>query len=116
METIFYENLDNIISLINSKVLQLINENFNIPYFDIWITDSDWDFKYIYEISFKQYLLQFFTVETEQVLSYYSQNLSYVLEALYKTNINVNIEIFLTTFINLQFKTMDPSQLFLNEN
>lgn len=115
MEKILNEKIEIILSLINSKILQLISENYNNGTFNVWLSESDWDFKYIYEMSFKQYLLPYFTVETEQVLSYYSQNFCYALQAFYEIYQHIN-ESFLYTFIKLQFKTIDHDQLFLSEN
>ena len=114
METVFKENIEIILSLIDLEIIQLINENYKTDTFYLWVTDSEWDFKYIYEMNFKRCLLPFFTVETELILSYYSQNLYYALQAYYEKHRTLNdITSFISSFIKYQFKTIDYNQLFL---
>ena len=108
-------NLSAILDNINNDIVHIILNNYeNNNYFYTWITDSDWDFKYIYEIHFKKYFIDYFTVETELILSYYAQNLSYVLETFVEETMDINkIVKFISTFIKIQFKTFDISTLML---
>ena len=75
-----------IIKNIIHDIVSLIQTNFtnyNDSFYMWFTTNSDYDFVYIYEINFKRYFLDHFTIETERVLSYYSQNLVYAVSSYY---------------------------------
>ena len=81
----------------------------------IWLCNSsDSDFFYIYEHTFKKYLNDYFSTDTLLIISYYSQNLSNAILALYELNTNIEtLFLFLTKMINNQLNTLTPEQLFL---
>jgi len=112
----FSKNLPMIIEGIITGIKQLIKENeLN---FNKWINVSaDFDFMYTYEISFKRYLLEHFSIETERILSYYSQNLCYALSTNYEMYHDLNaISHFVDIFIKKQFEDVDQDQLFMESS
>ena len=63
----------------------------------------------------KEYFLEYFTVETERILSYYSQNLFYAISVYYELNTNLeSFEEFIISMIDKQFEYIDSSQLFMD--
>jgi hypothetical protein len=111
------DNLKTIISNLTNSILQLITYNYTNynTTFDLWLNSgADYDFKYIYEISFKKFLLPFFTIESERILSYYSQNFYCAFASFYEITKDFNyIKHFIGLFINKQFEFIDHNQLFL---
>jgi hypothetical protein len=111
------DNLKTIIGNLTTQILELITFNYTNykNTFDIWLNDgADYDFKYIYEMNFKKFLLPFFTVESERILSYYSQNFYYAFCSFYEITKDFNyINHFTGLFINKQFEYIDHDQLFL---
>jgi hypothetical protein len=120
MESAFKEAIPYITQSIIYEILKLIKYNFdnhNDTFYVWFINNSDYDFVYIYEMSFKRYFLDHFTVESEQVLSYYSQNLVYAVSSYYEMYRDMtSVEHFIKLFITKQFEHIDHHQLFLNEN
>ena len=120
METVelkFNNLLEDVVKNIKQDIFDLINSNFtnHNETFNTWImSDCDHDFMYIYERNFKKYFLEHFSIETERILSYYSQNLVYALSTYYQLY-NV-IDSFTDIFISKQFENMDIYQLFFLEN
>ena len=117
METVelkFNTLLNEIVQNIKQDIFHLINCNFinHNDTFTTWImSDCDYDFRYIYERNFKKYFLEHFTIESERILSYYSQNLAYALSTYYQ--LYHTIDSFTDIFITKQFENMDIYQLFL---
>ena len=113
----FQLHLKDIIKDIIKDINKLINYNFNEyndTFYSWFMTNSDYDFIYIYEMGFKKYFLDNFTVETERVLSYYSQNLVYAISTYYEIHRDLsNVEIFINIFITKQFEYIDQHQLYL---
>ena len=114
LENLFIENYNKVIQNIinNTKKILIEAENGS---FSAWIEYSaDWDFKYLYEIMFKEYFLNYFTLETERVLNYYSQNLCCAIEACNELGHSIEfLLIFVEKYIINQFKNMDQFQLYL---
>ena len=115
LENLFIENINTIIeNIINTtkKILTEINPDSS---FKAWIEYSaEWDFKYIYEIKFKEYFLNHFTIETERVLNYYSHNLCCAIEACSDSYDSIEfLLIFIEKYITNQFKNMDQFQLYM---
>ena len=119
MESAFKEALPYITQSIIYEILSLIKYNFDEhnDTFYIWFTtNSDYDFVYIYEMNFKRHFLDYFTVESEQVLSYYSQNLVYAVSSYYEMYRDLtSAEHFIKLFITKQFEHIDHNQLFFKE-
>ena len=118
LENLFIENINTIIeNIINTtkKILTEINADSS---FKAWIEYSaDWDLKYLYEIKFKEYFLTYFTIETERVLNYYSQNLCCAIEACNDSYNSIEfLLIFIEKYIINQFKNMDQFQLYLEND
>jgi hypothetical protein len=117
METLFKEYIPEITGCIVREILTLINYNFvehRDTFYTWFMTNSDYDFMYIYETNFKKFFLQYFTVETERVLSYYSQNLVYAVSSFYEMYRELtNIDTFIQIFITKQFEFMDYTQLYM---
>jgi len=115
MENLFTDNFNKVIQNIidtTKKILIEINADSS---FKAWIEYSeDWDFKYLYEIKFKEYFLINFTIETERVLNYYSQNLCCAIEVCNDSYDSIEfLLIFIEKYITNQFKNMDQFQLYL---
>ena len=119
LETVFKEYLPNVVETIIKEINTLISYNFkeHNDTFYIWFTtNSDYDFMYIYEINFKNYFLVYFTIETERVLSYYSQNLVYAVSTYYELYRDIScIEHFVRVFVTKQFECMDHTQLYMDK-
>lgn len=119
MESAFKEALPYITQSIIYEILRLIKYNFdehNDTFYIWFITNSDYDFVYIYEMNFKRHFLNYFTVESEQVLSYYSQNLVYAVSSYYEMYRDLtSAEHFIKLFITKQFEHIDHNQLFFKE-
>jgi hypothetical protein len=117
METYFKECLPTIIKNIISEILKLINYNFNEhndSFYCWFMTNSDYDFVYIYEMAFKKYFLDNFTIETERILSYYSQNLVYAVSSYYDMYRDITgVNHFINLMVTKQFEYTDPAQLFM---
>ena len=114
----FKEHIPIIIKNIIKELLDLLSYNFNEhnhTFYAWFMTNSDYDFVYIYEMSFKKYFLDNFTIETERVLSYYSQNLIYAVSSYYDMYRNItDINYFISLMVNKQFEYIDQHQLYLN--
>jgi hypothetical protein len=113
----FKNHINDITNTIIYKIKELIKYNFtnhNETFYSWFMTNSDYDFVYIYEISFKQHFLENFTIETERILSYYSQNLVYAISTYYDIHRNLDyVNQFIDIFINKQFENIDEHQLFM---
>ena len=107
-----------IIKNIIEEIIKLINYNFNEhpdTFYNWFMTNADYDFVYIYEMGFKKYFLDNFTIETERILSYYSQNLIYAISTYYEIYRDLPaVEFFINIFITKQFEYIDQHQLFLS--
>ena len=114
----FKENIYLIKNNIISEIIELLSYNFNNhndTFYAWFTTNSDYDFAYIYEINFKKYFIDNFTIETEQILSYYSQNLIYAVSSYYEMYRDLNnLENFINLMVTKQFEFSDHYQLFLN--
>ena len=117
MDILLNTNRNNIINSIANDLIHLINSNWvnHHQTFDTWLnTNSDYDFMYIYEINFKKYLLPFFTIDTERILSYYSQNFYCAFASLFEITKDFNyLSQFIGLFVKKQFEFIDNAQLFL---
>ena len=117
MESKFKRVLPEIINVIVNEVNTLLKYNFenhNETFYNWFMTNSDYDFVYIYEMAFKRHFLENFTVETERVLSYYSQNLVYAISSYYDMYRDLtSVEHFINLMVNKQFKYIDHYQLFM---
>ena len=117
LEEKFKNAIESITKNIISEIISLIYYNFNnhSDTFYIWfVTNSDYDFIYIYETAFKRCFLEHFTPETERILSYYSQNLVYAISSYYEMYRDLtSVQHFITIFINKQFEFIDHNQLYL---
>jgi len=116
LEKLFTDNFNKVIQNIVNTIKKILTDQLNgDSSFKAWIEYSaDWDFKYLYEIKFKEYFLNYFTVETERVLNYYSQNLCCAIEACYDSYDSFELLlIFIEKYIINQFKNMDQFQLYL---
>jgi hypothetical protein len=113
----FQENKEYIVKEIIQRCIQLILFNYQEhrdTFYSWFMTNADYDFVYIYQDSFKKQLSRFFTIETERVLSYYSQNLFYALSSYYDMYRDLtSIEHFMRLFIRKQFEHIDHYQLFM---
>ncbi len=113
----FQNNKKQIVKEIINKCINLVVFNYkehNDTFYIWFMTNSDYDFVYIYQESFKKEFLQHFTIETERVLSYYSQNLFYAISTYYDMYRDLtSIEHFIHLFISKQFEYMDHYQLFM---
>ena len=66
------------------------------------------------QFNFKNYFLDNFTIETQRILSYYSQNLFYAIETYYEMYRDLtSVQHFVNIFISKQFEYMDEYQLYL---
>jgi hypothetical protein len=111
----FKELLPIIIQNIQNELVKAVfpEQNHNI-FYEWFINNAEYDFMYIYEMCFKQYFLEHFTVETERILSYYSQNLFYAVLTYYDIVKDLpSIIDFMINMANKQFEHIDPSQLFM---
>ena len=101
------------------EIVSLIQTNFtnyNESFYMWFTTNSDYDFVYIYEMNFKRYFLDNFTIETERVLSYYSQNLVYAVSSYYDMYRDLtSINYFISSMVHKQFQYIDPAQLFMEQ-
>ena len=117
METLFKEYIPLITKNIIQEIIDLIQYNFteHRDTFYIWFTtNSDYDFMYIYEMNFKRFFLQYITIETERVLSYYSQNLVYAVSSYYEMYRDLQgVQYFIELFVTKQFEYMDHHQLYM---
>jgi hypothetical protein len=87
MESKFKESIGIITQNIINELNKLISFNYleHRDTFYLWFTTNcDYDFAYIYEMAFKRFLLEHFTIETERILSYYSQNAVYAICTYYE--------------------------------
>jgi hypothetical protein len=113
----FQENKEYIVKEIIQRCIQLILFNYQEhrdTFYSWFMTNADYDFVYIYQDSFKKQLSRFFTIDTERVLSYYSQNLFYALSSYYDMYRDLtSIEHFMRLFIRKQFEHIDHYQLFM---
>jgi len=113
----FQENKEYIVKEIIQRCIQLILFNYqehHDTFYSWFMTNADYDFVYIYQDSFKKQLSRFFTIDTERVLSYYSQNLFYALSSYYDMYRDLtSIEHFMRLFIRKQFEHIDHYQLFM---
>ena len=117
LEDVFSKHINIIIKNIINETKNIINENYLNDRFNSWLVHgADWDFKYVYEIKFKEYFLEYFTIESEMFLSYYSQNLCCMVEAYYESFQKIDYITFylIEKFIINQFKNIDEKQLYLN--
>jgi len=118
MEYKFKECLPVIINNIIKELIELINYNFkehNDTFYCWFMTNSDYDFVYIYEMAFKKHFLNNFTIETERVLSYYSQNTVYAISSYYDMYRDLTgINHFISLMVHKQFEYIDPAQLFMD--
>jgi len=105
-----------IVPNITESVVALFNYNYNGPYsFHTWLEcSSDSDFAYIYVMEFKRHFLIYFTLDTERILSYYSQNFAYSIWAYYELERDsTKIIAFIKKLILIQLKNLDFHQLFM---
>ena len=111
------ENIEKyVIPNITESVISLFNYNWNGPHsFYTWLTlSSDTDFAYIYEMEFKRHFLVYFTIDTERILSYYSQNLAHSIWCFYEIERDYSKNIlFIRKMIESQLKNLDFCQLFM---
>lgn len=117
LEQKFKDHLGGIINEIIKEIIELLSYNFknhNDTFYSWFMTNSDYDFIYIYEISFKKHFLDNFTIETERVLGYYSQNLVYAVSSYYDMYRDLtSIEHFIRLMVSKQFEHIDHHQLFM---
>jgi len=117
METKFKTLLPDITKQIIKEIIELLNYNFtnhNESFYSWFMTNSDYDFVYIYEMAFKRHFLDNFTVETERILSYYSQNLIHAVSSYYDMYRDLtSVNHFINLMVNKQFQYMDHYQLFM---
>ena len=116
IENLFIEKFNIIIENIINSTKKILTDQFDTDVsFNAWMLYSaDWDFKYLYEIKFKEYFLKYFTIESDRILNYYSQNLCCAIEACYESYHSIEfLLIFVEKFIINQFKNMDYFQLYL---
>ena len=107
------EIINGIIKDVNA-LLRYNFENHNDTFYNWFMTNSDYDFVYIYEMAFKKHFLENFTVETERVLSYYSQNLVYAISSYYDMYRNLtSVDNFINLMVTKQFQYIDHYQLFM---
>jgi len=113
----FQANKEYIIKEIIRRCIDLILFNYQEhrnTFYSWFMTNADYDFVYIYQDSFKKQLSVYFTIDTERVLSYYSQNLFYAISSYYDMYRDLTlIEHFIKLFIRKQFEYMDHYQLFM---
>ena len=116
------DNFSNLIKIITKNIIketiELLHYNYDNhrdSFYEWFVTNSDYDFIYIYEMAFKKYFIDNFTVETERVLSYYSQNLVYAISSYYEMYRNLtDLDQYINIFITKQFEYIDQHQLYLN--
>ena len=117
METKFKEQLPFIVNDIVKEIIDLLQYNFNEhneTFYSWFMTNSDYDFVYIYEMAFKRKFLDHFTIETERILSYYSQNLIHAVSSYYDMYRDLtSVQHFIRLMVNKQFQYMDHYQLFM---
>ena len=117
MEFEFRALLPDIIKNISKEISDLIVSNYtnySDTFYGWFMTNSDYDFMYIYEMSFKRYFLDNFTIETERILSYYSQNLVCAVSSYYDMYRDItDLNRFIDSMVNKQFQYIDPAQLFM---
>jgi hypothetical protein len=104
----------NIITCIINLVKNLITYNYQNGNFIKWLNDSSSeDFKYIYEREYKRLYLPFFTTDSERIIGYYSQNLSYSIISYIRVAEIDKLLNFIETFIQLQLKDLTKDDLFM---
>ena len=103
--------IKNIIKEINGLVINNYTD-FPDTFYGWFMTNSDYDFLYIYEMNFKKYFE--FTIETQRILSYYSQNLFYAIGTYYEMYRDLtSVQHFINIFITKQLEFIDEYQLYL---
>jgi hypothetical protein len=117
LELKFKEHIIEIKNTIIKQIISVIMYNFNNhndTFYNWFMTNSDYDFVYIYEMAFKKYFLENFTIETERILSYYSQNLVYAVSTYYEMYRDLTgVEHFISIFVTKQLEYIDNYQLFM---
>ena len=99
-------------NIIVSSIQLVINRRFETPQEIASIYD---DFDYIYQMSFKKYFLEYFTIESEHFLENLSVNFSHSV-ATYIELGNCNIQKFIEHFVERQFELVEYYDLFDTEN
>jgi len=114
----FQANKEYIIKEIIRRCIDLILFNYQEhrnTFYSWFMTNADYDFVYIYQDSFKKQLSVYFTIDTERVLSYYSQNLFYAISSYYDMYRDLTgINHFISLMVHKQFEYIDPAQLFMD--
>jgi hypothetical protein len=109
--------IQTIIDDIIKRIIELLKYNFtehNDTFYAWFMTNSDYDFMYIYEMAFKRFYLDRFTIETERILSYYSQNMVYAVSSYYDMYRDLtSVEHFIQLMVTKQFEYIDEYQLFM---
>ena len=117
LELKFKTYLPDIIKNIIYKITELIQYEFtqhNDTFYMWFTTNSDYDFVYIYEMAFKHFFLDNFTIDTERILSYYSQNLVHAVSSYYEMYRDLtSVEHFINLMVTKQFQYIDQHQLFM---